>query len=247
MGLQHVTDGALVDFARCHLVVEIDGTGEVFGRHYLVAVGFRWLHIQIFHDFLELFFALFAEGATVFLDAALQSRFGRGRSQKLKPFLLRVLGFGGDDFHLVAVAQHLVELGKLAVNVGGNAVVADFRVDIVGEIEHSGTFGQQNHLALRGKHVNFVGEKVKFEIVDKFDGIFGLVVDEVLCLFQPNVEAAFGLVVRLVFPIGREAFFGDFFHALAADLHFDPIASLTHHHGVQTFVAIGLGKRNPVF
>ena len=64
---------------------------------------------------------------------------------------------------------------------------------------------------------------------------------------QPFVEAALScVVVGLVLPIGGEALLSDFLHALAADLYLHPIACLAHHHGVQTFVAVGFRERDPV-
>ena len=72
---------------------------------------------------------------------------------------------------MVALRELAVELGQLVVDIGRDAVVADLAVDVVGEVEHCGAFGQCDHLALRREDIDFVGKKVELEVVDKLDGV----------------------------------------------------------------------------
>ena len=59
-------------------------------------------------------------------------------------------------------------------------MVTDFTMDVVGEVKYGGAFGQRNHLALRREDIDFVGEKVELEVVDKLNGVVRVAADEVL-------------------------------------------------------------------
>ena len=137
-----------------------------------------------------------------------------------------------DDLHLVARLELLVELYKLVVDMGGDAVVAYFRVDVVGEVEHGGVLGQGDGLAMRGEHLDLIREQVVGEGVHKVERGVALGTDQLVDALQPFVEAALSLVVGAVSPVGSEAFLSDLVHALAADLYLHPFAVVTHEDGV---------------
>ncbi len=50
----------------------------------------------------------------------------------------------------------------------------------------------------------------------------------------------------LVLPVRGDAFLGDAVHLFGADLHFELMAAVAHHRGVQRLVAVGAGHGDEV-
>ena len=65
--------------------------------------------------------------------------------------------------------------------------------------------------------------------------------------FEPLfVARGHGAVAGLVLPVRGNAFLGDAVHLLGADLHFELMAAVAHHRGVQRLVAVGAGNGDEV-
>ncbi len=132
----------------------------------------------------------------------------------------------------------------LAVDLAADAGVADARVDMVGEVEHGGSLGKLQQVALRGEGIDLVLVEVELELVHHLQ--------VVACLQggadrgEPLLHAAAVGLHALVAPVGGEAVLGHLVHALGADLHLHPLLLRTEHGDVETLVAIGLRHADPV-
>ena len=133
------------------------------------------------------------------------------------------------------------------VDLACYTVQAQFGVQGKSHIEDCGTGGQCQQFALRGEHHYFRGKQIEFKGIEKINGAWLGIVENILDSTQPCVE--FRLLVALanfVSPVCGKAFFGNLVHASRAYLHFYPVAVGAHHSKVQGLVAVGLGSRNPV-
>ena len=68
-----------------------------------------------------------------------------------QPRRLRVLGFGGEDFDLVAILEDGAQRHDPAVDFGSDRLVAEIGVDRIGEIDRCRALGQLDQLALGGE------------------------------------------------------------------------------------------------
>ena len=93
-------------------------------------------------------------------------------------------------------------------------------MDVVGEVEHRGTFREVQQVALRGEHINLVFLQVGGKLVHQL---------QVVVAFQggtdvgkPFVNASFSLLDALVAPVCSQSVFGDIVHSFGSDLHLYP-------------------------
>ena len=187
------------------------------------------------------------------IESVLLLRFLQGESDlclclgclhDVEPFSSRLLVALGDDFHLVARVQFLSEGYRLAVDLSAHAGVADARVDVVGEVEHRGSFREVQQVALRGEHINLVFLQVGGKLVHQL---------QVVVVFQggtdvgkPFVNASFSLLDALVSPVCSQSVFGDIVHSFGSDLDFYPFLLRSQYGGVQTLVSVALRHAEPV-
>ena len=130
-------------------------------------------------------------------------------------------------------------------------MVADLRVDAVGEINRDGAFRQVDDVAIRREDEDFVREDVNFERLEILARVtvFLLEIDH---LAQPahlliHLAARNGaLALLLVLPVRRDAVFRDLVHLERADLDFERVA-LRHDRRVQRLVAVRLRHGDVVF
>ena len=156
---------------------------------------------------------------------------------------------GRDDFHLVAGLDDVVQGHQALVHLGGDGLVADFRMDLVREVQHRGAFLDDALLTLRGEHVDLRAREVVVDDVQQLQGVHVRINQDFLDALQPEVHLAVVLAhipVLLIGPVGGDALFGDVVHAPGADLDFHPDAGRAQEGAVQSLVAVGLGVLHPV-
>ncbi len=151
----------------------------------------------------------------------------------------------GDDFDLLAGLQAVVEGHDAPVDLGAAAVVADFGVHAVGEVQRRGTLGQVDGMAVRGEHVDPVRLDVDPQLLGQATDVAQLFVP-LQHLAQPGnllfVMVGTGLDVgALVAPVGANTQLGFLVHAVGTDLHFQHLALGADHRGVQRAIAVLLG------
>ena len=133
------------------------------------------------------------------------------------------------------------------VDLAGDAVGAQLGVKHEGHVQHCSVLGQGECLALGGEHDNLTGKQVELDGVQKVERVGLGVLQDVLDGLQPSGQFALLLALaNLVLPVGGKAAFGDVVHVAAAYLHLHPVAIRTHHGDVQSTVAVGFRRADPV-
>src|SRR5690606_24553537 len=152
---------------------------------------------------------------------------------------------GGDDLHLLAGLQAVVERHDAPVDLGAPAVVADLGVHPVGEVQRRGALGQVHGVAIGGEYVDPVRLEIHAQLLGQAADVAQLLVP-FQHLAQPGdlllVVGRGGFDVgALVAPVGAHAQLGLLVHGVGADLHFQHLALRADHRGVQRAVAVLLG------
>ncbi len=123
------------------------------------------------------------------------------------------------DFHLVAALQHLAERHDLAVDACARAGIANLRMDVVGEVKDGSTLRELIEVALRREHKYLVFVEVHLELVHRLHTVASL--QHRTDIGEPFVQSGLALDA-LVTPVGSDAAFGYFIHALGTDLNLHP-------------------------
>ena len=118
-------------------------------------------------------------------------------------------------------------------------------VNLIGKVEDSGTLGQFEEVALGRKDKDLVAVEVHLELVNQLL-VAALVFECGTNVLQPVLELGTTVFHSFVTPMGSQSVLCHIVHSLGANLHFHPLAFGSHHRGVETLVAIGLGHRKPV-
>ena len=155
----------------------------------------------------------------------------------VQPVAARAAVLAGDDFHLLAGLQAVVERHDAPVDLGATAVVADLGVHTVGEVQRRGPFGQVDGVTVRGEYIDPVGFDIDPQLFGQPADIAQLLMPfEHLAqpgdLFLVVVGAGFD-VGALVAPVGANAQFGFLVHRVGADLHLQHLALGADHRSVQ--------------
>jgi hypothetical protein len=133
-----------------------------------------------------------------------------------------------------------------SVHLGADAVIADFRVHGVGEIDRRRAVRQSDHVAARREAEHLVVEHLQLGVFQKVLGRRG-VFQNVEQFAQPAIaRAVLAAVVLLVGPVRGDAVFGHGVHVARADLDFDALAFGADHARVQRLVAVRLRRRDVV-
>src|SRR5688572_19394324 len=169
------------------------------------------------------------------------------RHHEARPGGVRLRAPGGDDLHGLAVAQHGAQRHEAAVDLGGDAALADAGVHRVGEVHAARAARQAHDVALRREHVDLVGEQVD---LDAFDELLGRALVQVHDVLQPLARTrllrlAF-LLPGLVLPVRGDAGLRQAVHVLGPDLHFDGRAVRAEQRRVQGLVAVHARDRDVV-
>ncbi len=163
----------------------------------------------------------------------------------VQPVAARRALLAGDDFHLLAGLQAVVERHDAPVDLGSAAVMADLGVHAVGEVQRRGALGQVDGVAVRGEHIDPVGLDIDPELVGQAADVAQLLVpfehlaqpgDLLLVMIGAGID-----VGALVAPVRAHPQFGLLVHGQGANLHLQHLAFGTQHRRVQRAVAVLLG------
>ena len=152
------------------------------------------------------------------------------------------------DLDDVAVGEPRAQRHHAAVDARADALVADVGVDEVREVHRRRAARQRLDLALRREDVDLFRIELDPQVLHELLRIahFLLQLEQLpqpveVLLVALGADAAF-----LVFPVRRDAFFGDAVHFLGADLHFERHAALADDRRVQRLVAVRPRHRDEV-
>ena len=166
--------------------------------------------------------------------------------------------FGGDNFDDVALLKFGFEIDHFAVDDGASTCGADFAMEAIGEIEWHGAFGQVDNVAFWGIDEDFVGEKIKFELlfVDFFRPEASLAADSWSSRIQRRLEgkftdAAFGVgggeLLLIIEEGGGQPALGIIVHFLGANLKFDDLFVVSDDRSMERLVAVLLWHGDVIF
>ena len=138
-----------------------------------------------------------------------------------------------------------IEVHHLIVDLGTDAVQAEFGMDCKGEVQNDGSLREFNRGALGGKHGHAGGLQVHLQEVEVFLGVrnFGL---ELYHVVQPFQFFSLVLGFHFVGPVGGESLFGGQVHVLGTDLDFDHLVFGADYGGVDALVKIRFRGRDVV-
>ena len=161
---------------------------------------------------------------------------------KGEPIAARFVILLRDDLDDVARAQLGPQRNHAAVHLCAHAGVAYFSVNRVSKVDRGSVGRNHNHLPLGREGINLVWIQVHLQAGEELVGVghlllpFDKLANPVQPLFIAGRHHAFA---GLVLPVRCNTFLGDAVHLLGPDLHFELMATFTHHRGVQRLVAIG--------
>ena len=186
------------------------------------------------------------------LDARPRRGGGHIAQRRRHPVAAGTALLGGENFHLLAGVEVVVERHDVTVHLGAPAAVPHLGVDVIGEIHRRGAGFQVHHMAVRGEHIDPVADQAVLELVDHGVGVVAQLVVPLQHLAQPGdallvgAALAAGLAAFLVAPVGAHAELRFFVHVEGADLHLQHFALRAHHGGVQALVTVVLGAGDVV-
>ncbi|MNM28426.1 hypothetical protein D3C81_389410 [compost metagenome] len=155
----------------------------------------------------------------------------------------------GDDFHDIAIVQLGAQGRGFIVDLDGHGLVADARVNRIGEVDGRGAARQGDDLRLRRKYVDGIGEQVDLDVFEEFGRVARLLLDVEQGL-QPRMGALLQVgrvrFAALVEPVRRYAGLGRAVHFLRADLEFHRRAVGADDGRVQRLVAVQLADRDVI-
>ena len=136
-----------------------------------------------------------------------------------------------DDFDHVAIGERVTQRNHLAIHFRAGALVADFGVDRVGEINRRGAARKDHHASFRREGVNLLGIEVHAQSREKFARLLHLLhpLDQ---MAHPDDALIVGrrrhVVTVFIFPVRGDALLGDAMHILRSNLHFERLAGMNH-------------------
>src|SRR5690606_33763591 len=83
----------------------------------------------------------------------------------------------GDDFNRITAFEFSAQWRELAIDFGGDRLIADISVDGIGKIHRRCPFGQGQYLALRRENVDGIGEEVDLYVFQKLTRVARLALD----------------------------------------------------------------------
>src|SRR5256886_11358250 len=139
----------------------------------------------------------------------------------------------------VAIHDFMAQRHHLAVQFCADALVTNFGVNCVREVNGRRTEREFKHAAFRSECVDFRGRKVDFKGIEEFARLLQFL-RPFNQLAHPDdaliVIAAGGFAI-LVFPMSGDAFFGNAVHFLGANLNFEWLAAM-YDGGMQRLIKI---------
>ncbi len=164
--------------------------------------------------------ALLAEPAANLLAGAV----GLDESQVfIQPMAARPPAPIDDDFHLIAGLQLIVQRRPDPIDPRASALMADFSVDVVGEVNRRRPHGQIDDLALRREDVDAILEDIEANGVDEIASVAFVLGQFLDTLAHPSHLIHHliteGNVALFVAPMRRDAILRNVMHPLRADLN----------------------------
>ncbi len=204
-------------------------------------------HIQFCQLGLDHLFAARLNGVILFFEYRFQLCLGARGGNNIDPAWLRQLRLRGENFHLIATFQLVIKRHKFMVNFGANAVQSNIGVKGESKIERGRFGGHFANIALRGEHINFASIEVQAKSVHKLHsvGVVGCV-EHIFQRLEPRIEVGQLVGASFVFPVRRQAVFGNLVHALGTNLHLHPVAFVAHQRNMQCLVTVGFWCAEPV-
>ena len=174
----------------------------------------------------------------------LRPRPGRGdvAQVRVQPVAARRTVLAGDDLHLLAGLQAVVERHDPPVDLRAPAVVADLGVYPIGEVQRCRALGQVDGMAVRGEDIDPIRLDIDPQLLGQTTDIPQLFVP-LEHLTQPGdflfvvIGAGFD-VGTFVLPVRANPQLSLFVHGMGADLHFQDLAFRTDHRRVQRAVTV---------
>ena len=165
---------------------------------------------------------------------------GLGSHHEVDPARVRVGTLGRDDLDRLPVFDLGPQRHEAAIDLRGDAPVADVGVHRVGEIDAGCTPRQAQDLALWRKDVDGVGEEVDLDVFHELFRVRGRfhLTDTGQPLARPYLGCHDLTIGVLVLPVRGDATLGNAIHLRGPDLHFDRHAVGAEQTGVQRLVTV---------
>src|SRR5262249_33460928 len=167
-----------------------------------------------------------------------------GRLDEAKPVAARAMALLRENFDDIAIHDFVAKRDHLAVNLGADALVSNFGVHEIREIDGSGAAGKLENAALWGESVDLDGSEIHFQGVQEVAWLLKLLGPLDKLSHPGDALVVVGRAARLaglVLPVSGDAFLGEAVHVLGADLDLEGLAAMQDR-GVQRLVEIGPGK-----
>ena len=132
--------------------------------------------------------------------------------------------------------EFLTEGHHLIINTGTRAGRPNLRVDVIGHIQHSGSFGEFQQVALGGEHVYLVVIEVHLKLIHRLHTT--RILKHLAYSVQPVIHTAFRRFHTFVAPVGSHTSFGYLVHTLRTNLYLYPFLLWAQYGDVQTLVAV---------
>src|SRR6185437_2940000 len=170
------------------------------------------------------------------------------RLHEFEPIAAGPVIFLRDDLDHVAIGEHMAQRNHLAVHLGSDALMADFGVDQVREIDRSGAARQDDDASLGRKRIDLFGVEIHFERGQEFAGLFHLLhpLDELAHPDDAMIVGIRGRTAVFVLPVRGDALLGDAVHFLGANLNFERLAGVNDG-GVERLIEVGARHGDVVF
>ena len=152
---------------------------------------------------------------------------------------------GGYHLDRLTVAQRRMQGRITTVHPGSDAGISDFGVDRIGEVDRTRSARQRLDVTGRRVDVDFLGEEIDLDALEKLDGVTGLRLD-----FQQFLDPLTGVLLGgtgsgaggLLYPVGGDACFGHGVHHPGPNLKLKVRAEGTEHYGVQRLISVRFRK-----
>ena len=152
------------------------------------------------------------------------------------------------DLDDVAVVQFGAQRHQPAVHPRAAAVMAEFRVNAIGEVERRRAAGERQHVALGREHVDLVGIEIDLERAQEGARVRHLLLplEELAQPDDADVVLVRVELAPLVPPVRRHALLREQVHRLGPNLDLERLPAAAEHRRVQRLVQVRLRHRDVV-
>ena len=136
------------------------------------------------------------------------------------------------------------------IHLRTDAMAAEKRVDTECKIECRAVGRHRLELPFGCNYEDFRGVEVQFDGIEEVQGVRLWVVQDFFDGVEPFFQFVFAVCCRFaaffIFPMSGKSLLCHLVHSCGADLHFYPLARLTHERDMQSLVAIGFRVSQPI-